>query len=77
MGNDVASKENLIDSLLEHNSNLLNDHCCRVIKDTQPNVRSGINTDVTDITTLIIMELILLRVKRPINKLLLIKRTIK
>ena len=77
MGNDVASKENLIDSLLEHNSNLLNDHCCRVIKDTQPNVRSGINTDVTDITTLIIMELILLRMKRPINKLLLIKRTIK
>ena len=77
MRNDVASKENLIDSLLEHNSNLLNDHWCRVIKDTQPNVRSGINTDVTDITTLIIMELILLRVKRPINKLLLIKRTIK
>ena len=77
MRNDVVSKENLIDSLLEHNSNLLNNHCCRVIKDTQPNVRSGTNTDVTDITTLIIMELILLLMKRPINKLLLIKRMIK
>ena len=46
--NDVVSKQNLIDSLLEHNSNLLNHQCCRVIQDTQSNVRSGINTDVTD-----------------------------
>ena len=41
--NDVVSKQNLIDSLLEHNSNLLNHQCCRVIQDTQSNVRSGIN----------------------------------
>ena len=33
---------------MEHNSNLLNHQCCRVIQDTQSNVRSGINTDVTD-----------------------------
>ena len=33
---------------MEHNSNLLNYQCCRVIQDTQSNVRSGINTDVTD-----------------------------
>ena len=46
--NDAVSKQNLIDSLLEHNSNLRNHQCCRVIQDTQPNVRSGINTDVTD-----------------------------
>ena len=46
--NDVVSKQNLIDSLLEHNSNLLNHQCCRVIQDTQSKVRSGINTDVTD-----------------------------
>ena len=46
--NDVVSKQNLIDSLLEHNSNLLNHQCCRVIQDTQSNVQSGINTDVTD-----------------------------
>ena len=46
--NDVVSKQNLIDSLLEHNSNLLNHQCCRVIQDTQSNLRSGINTDVTD-----------------------------
>ena len=46
--NDVVNKQNLIDSLLEHNSNLLNHQCCRVIQDTQSNVRSGINTDVTD-----------------------------
>ena len=46
--NDVVSKQSLIDSLLEHNSNLLNHQCCRVIQDTQSNVRSGINTDVTD-----------------------------
>ena len=46
--NDVFSKQNLIDSLLEHHSNLLNHQCCRVIQDTQSNVRSGINTDVTD-----------------------------
>ena len=46
--NDVVSKQNLIDSLLEHNSNLLNHQCCRVIQDTQSNVRSGINTNVTD-----------------------------
>ena len=46
--NDVVSKQNLIDSLLEHNSNLLNRQCCGVIQGTQANVRSGINTDVTD-----------------------------
>ena len=46
--NDVVSKQNLIDSLPEHNSNLLSHQCCRVIQDTQSNVRSGINTDVTD-----------------------------
>ena len=46
--NDVVRKQNLIDSLLEYNSNLLNHQCCRVIQDTQSNVRSGINTDVTD-----------------------------
>ena len=46
--NDVVSKQNLINSLLEHNSNLLNHQCCRVIQDTQSNVRSGINADVTD-----------------------------
>ena len=46
--NDAVSKQNLIDSLLEHNSNLLNRNCCRVIQDTQSNVQSGINTDVTD-----------------------------
>ena len=48
MRNDVVSKQNLIDSLLEHNSNLLNHQHCRVIQDTQSNARSGINTDVTD-----------------------------
>ena len=47
--NDVVSKQNLIDYLLEHNSNLFNHQCCRAIQDTQSNVRSGINTDVTDI----------------------------
>ena len=31
--NDVVCKQNLIDSLLEHNSNLLNHQCCRVIHD--------------------------------------------
>ena len=46
--NGVVSKQNLIDSLLEHNSNLLNHQCCRVIQDTQSNLQSGINTDVTD-----------------------------
>ena len=46
--NDVVSKENLIDSLLKHNSNLRSHQCCRVIQDTQSNVQSGINTDVTD-----------------------------
>ena len=46
--NDVVSKQNLIDSLLEHNSNLLNHQCFRVIQDTQSNAQSGINTDVTD-----------------------------
>ena len=45
--NDVVSKQNLIDSLLEHNSNLLDHQCCRVIQDTQSNVRSGINTNIT------------------------------
>ena len=46
--NDVVSKQNLTDSLLEHNSNLLYHQCCRVIQDTQSNVRIGINTGVTD-----------------------------
>ena len=46
--NDVVSKQNLIDSLPEHNSNLLSHQCCGVIQDTQSNVQSGINTDVTD-----------------------------
>ena len=45
---DVVSKQNLIDSLLEHNLNLLNHQCCRVIQDTQSNALIGINTDVTD-----------------------------
>ena len=36
--NDVVSKQNLIDSLLEHNANLLNHRCCRVIQNTQSNV---------------------------------------
>ena len=35
---DVVSKQNLIDSLLEHNANLLNHRCCRVIQNTQSNV---------------------------------------
>ena len=48
LGDAVVNKQNLIDSLLEHNSNLLNHQCCRVIQDTQSNVRSGINTDITD-----------------------------
>ena len=48
MRNDVVSKQNLTDSLLEHNSNLLYHQCCRVIQDTQSNVRIGINTGVTD-----------------------------
>ena len=59
--NDVVSKQDLIDSLLEHNANLLNHQCCRVIQDN----------------TLIIMELILSLMKRPINKPPLTKRTIK
>ena len=46
--NDVVSKQNLIDSLLEHNANLLNQKCCRVIQNTQSNVWSGINTDITN-----------------------------
>ena len=41
--NDVVSKQNLIDSLLEHNSNLLNQQCCRVSQGTQSNIRNGIN----------------------------------
>ena len=41
--NDGVRKQNLIDSLLEYYSNLLNNQCCRVIQDTQSNVRSGIN----------------------------------
>ena len=48
MRNDVVSKQNLIDSLLEHNLNLLNHQCCRVIQDNQFNLRSGINTDIAD-----------------------------
>ena len=45
MRNDVAGKQNLIDSF---NSNLVNHQCCRVIQDTQSNVRSGINNGATD-----------------------------
>ena len=48
MKNDIVRKENVIDSLLVHNWNLLNYQCCRVIKDTQFNVQSDTNTDVTD-----------------------------
>ena len=72
--NDLVTKQNFIDSLLEHNSNLLNYQFCRVTQDTQSNVRSGINTDVT---TLIIMELILTLMTTPIYKPPLIERTIK
>ena len=46
--NDVVSKQNLTDSLLEYNSNLLDHKCCRVIQDTQSNVQIGIKSDVTD-----------------------------
>ena len=46
--NDVVNNQNLIDSLLEHNSNLLNHQCCRVIQDTQSNAQSGTSTAVTD-----------------------------
>ena len=46
--NDIVSRQNVMDFLLEHNSNLLNHQYCRVIQDTKFNVRSGINTDVTD-----------------------------
>ena len=46
--NDLVSKQNLMNSLLEHNSNLLNRQCCQVIQDTRSNVPSDINTDVTD-----------------------------
>ena len=35
----VGSKQKLIDSLLEHNSNMLNHQCCRVIQDTQSNTK--------------------------------------
>ena len=34
LGNDAVSKQNLIDSLLDHNSNLLNHQCCRRIQDS-------------------------------------------
>ena len=39
--NNIVSKQNLIDFLLKHNSNLLNHQCCRVIQHTQSNVRSA------------------------------------
>ena len=32
--NDVISRQNLIDSLLEHKSNLNNLQCCGVVQDT-------------------------------------------
>ena len=50
MRKDVVTKQNLTDSLLEqiHNSNLLNHQYFREIQDTQSNVRSSVNTDVTD-----------------------------
>ena len=57
--------------------NLLNHQCCQVIQATQSNMQSGINTDVTLITTLIIMELILTLMTKPIYNPPLIKRTIK
>ena len=46
--NDIVSRQNVMDFLLEHNLNLLNHQYCRLIQDTKFNVRSGINTDVTD-----------------------------
>ena len=46
--NNVVTKQNLVDSLLEYDSNLINHQYYRVIQDTQSNVRSGINADVTD-----------------------------
>ena len=49
MRNDVVSNQNLVDSLLEHNSNLLNHRYCRIIQDlTLANVQSGTNTDKID-----------------------------
>ena len=48
MRNDIVSRQNLMDSFLEHNSNLLNHQCCRVIQATKFNIRSGINSGVTD-----------------------------
>ena len=48
MRNDLVSKQNLIDSLLKHALNLLNHQYCPVIQDTQSNIWSGINIDVTD-----------------------------
>ena len=78
MRNDVVSKQKSIDSLLEHNLNLLNYQCYRVIQDTQSNVWSGINTDVIDnYSNLIIMELILTLMTKPIHKPPLMKRMIK
>ena len=46
--NDIVSRQNVMNFLLEHNSNLLIHQYCRVIQDTKFNVRSGINTDVSD-----------------------------
>ena len=78
MKNDIVRKENVIDSLHVHKSNLLNYQCCRVIKDTQFNVQSGINTDVTDNhSNNHGVDTITNEKKKTINKPPLIKRTIK
>ena len=47
--NDVGSKQNLKDYLLENYLNLLNHQYCRVIQDDQCKVQSGINTGIIDI----------------------------
>ena len=44
----MQSSNKTIDFLLEHNSNLLNHQCCRVIQDPQSNLQSAMNTDVTE-----------------------------
>ena len=44
----MQSSNKTIDFLLEHNSNLLNHQCCRVIQDPQSNLQSVMDTDVTE-----------------------------
>ena len=41
---EIENKSLKNDSLLEHNWNLLNHQCCRVIQDTQSNARICIKT---------------------------------